>query len=199
MFEMEHNLNKKAFANDSKRELELVRALEMISKAAASFEQRGMIKEAESLTTMLEVLSSNPDMNNLDEERMKNNLKAFGSPFVKEHIGKSDEDNIFIGENIEDAEDDLLQHYLDIENKKINDEVLTDSEIGEYKDNLYTYLKDKYMKKSKDELKEIYEEAKDMLLTKKKEEDKLFYRSVMMAVRDVVKYKKEHPIKAMFI
>lgn len=109
LLEMEANLISNAFAQDTKLENEKLQVLELLEKAASSFEKARKPKEAEAITKIIEFVADPPE----EIEKQVENLKETGTQFSKEEYN----------------EDKLYEEYL--KDPDILDEISVDEDNEE--------------------------------------------------------------------
>ena len=104
LFDMEDNLRKNAFIEETQKTNQRIEAMELLAKAASNFEATGKRKEAEAVTRVIEYVSTPKIAKEKDmtpDEQVKN-MEETGTQWSKE---------AFNG-NPEEEEDRLYEEYL---------------------------------------------------------------------------------------
>ena len=120
LFEMEDNLRKNAFIEETAKTSQRIEAMELLTKAASNFEQTGHIKEAEAVTRIVEfVANKKPE----SAKKQVENMKETGTQWPKESFA-------VIDGNPEDEEDKLYEEYMN------NPEIAAAVRVGDDEDSL---------------------------------------------------------------
>ena len=103
LLEMEKNLLKNAFIEDTRENDSRVKAIGLLINAAENFERSGLFKEAEAITRVAEHVATDPATKGLTSEKQVHNLETTGIPLnlPKEVATNSADDS--------DKEDDLYE------------------------------------------------------------------------------------------
>jgi len=92
LVEMEKNLYKNAFIEDTRQNNEKVRAIGLLINAAENFEKSGLLKEAEAVTRIIESVVNDPATSGLTPEKEVKNLETIGIPLNLTDAAKVDDE-----------------------------------------------------------------------------------------------------------
>lgn len=104
LVEMEKNLYKNAFVEDTRQQNEKVKAIGLLVTAAENFEKSGLFKEAEAVTRIIESVANDPATTGLTPEKQVANLETTGTPLNLTDAAKADDE-----EEASKEEDELYE------------------------------------------------------------------------------------------
>lgn len=118
LFDMEKNLRKNAFDEDTRKTNEKIEAMNLLEKAASNFESVGKMKEAEAVTRIIEYVSTLKPKLAMDSKQQVKNMEETGTQWPRESFPVEDGDP-------EDKEAKLYEEYLK------NPEIAADIKVEE--------------------------------------------------------------------
>lgn len=132
LFEMEKNLRKNAFIEDTQKTNQRIEAMELLERAANNFEAIGKIAEAEAVTRIIEFVGTKKPEKPMSPEQQVKNMEETGTQFPLDMFAAIDG-------NPTEEEDKLFEEYMnmglgeEIRVSEASDDELNDHELAALK------------------------------------------------------------------